>query len=183
MFKQGNFFFEEGDTLESPMNIKEMYYNCTECSSPIEILYINERRNIIEFKCTKNNHIKKIPIKEYIGKMKKFNNKKTNDDLCTYDDHNKKYEFFCLDCNKHLCKECLKSRNHISHNKKIIIEMQPSQKELDIIDKIIKSYKDKISNLEREKCDKINELKNKLKEPENKLKFDKKLKDIIMMKI
>ena len=64
MFKQGNFIFEEeGDTIESPF-IKEMYYNCTECSSPIEILYINEKRNVIEFKCSKNNHIEKLSIKE-----------------------------------------------------------------------------------------------------------------------
>ena len=153
MFKQGDFIFEEeGDTKD--VNIKEMYYNCTECSSPVELLYINERQNLIQFKCTKNNHIKKIPIKEYLEKMKKFNDKKINDDLCNEDNHNKKYEFFCLDCNKHLCKECLKTRNHISHNKKIIIEMQPSQKELNIIDNVIKSYVDKISTLEREKYDK-----------------------------
>ena len=163
MFKQGNFFFEEGDTIESSMNIKEMYYNCTECSSPIELININEKRNIIEFKCTKDNHIKKIPIKEYLKKMKKFNDKKVNDELCIEDNHNKKYEFFCLDCNKHLCKECLKTRNHISHNKKIIIEIQPSQKELDIINNIIKSYEDKIENLEKEKFDKIKELKVNLK--------------------
>ena len=55
MLKQGNFFFEEGDTIESPLNIKEIYYNCTECYSPIELININEKRNIIEFKCTKNN--------------------------------------------------------------------------------------------------------------------------------
>ena len=98
MFKQGNFIFEEeGDTKDVPLNIKEMYYNCTECSSPIEVLYINEKKNIVEFKCTKNNHVKKILIKEFIEKMKKFNDKKINDDLCTEDNHNNKYEFFCLD--------------------------------------------------------------------------------------
>ena len=170
MSNQNNFFFEEGETMEKPLNIKEMYYNCTECSSPIEILYINEKQNVIEYKCTKDNQIKKIPIKEYLEKMKKLNNKKINDELCTEDNHNKKYEFFCLDCNKHLCKECLKTRNHISHNKKIIIEIQPSQKELNIIDDVIKSYEDKIINLEKEKFDKTNQLKNKLKDTENKLK-------------
>ena len=54
--------------------------------------------------------------------------------------------------------------------------MQPNQKELNIIDNIIKSYEDKIANLEKEKFDKMKELKNKLKESENKLKFDKKIK-------
>ena len=170
MLNQNNILFEEGNTIEVPLNLKEIYYNCTECSSPIEILFINERQNIIEFRCTKDNHLKKIPIKEYLEKIKKFNDKKINGDLCTEDNHNKKYEFFCLNCNKHLCKECLKTRNHISHNKKIIIEIQPSQKELDIIDNIIKSYDDKINNLEKEKFDIIKEIKKKLKESENKLK-------------
>ena len=30
---------------------KNIYYNCTECPSLIEILSINEDNNIIEFKC------------------------------------------------------------------------------------------------------------------------------------
>ena len=170
MLKQNNFIFEECETLEDSMKLNEIYYNCTECSSPIEILYINEKTNIIEFKCTNNNHRKKLSIKEYINKNKKFYKKNINDDICIEDNHNKKYEFFCLDCNKHLCKECIKTRNHISHNKKIIIEIQPNQKELNIIENIIKSYEDKIGNLEKEKFDKIKEMKNKLKELETKLK-------------
>ena len=84
-------------------------------------------------------------------------------------------QFFCLDCNKHLYKECIRTRDHISHNKRIIIEIQPSQKELNIIENFIKFYEDKISNLEKEKCVKINEMKNKLKESENKLKAKNEL--------
>ena len=170
MSKQSNFIFEEGETKDETIKLNEIYYNCTECSSPIEILYINEKSNTIEFKCINNNHIKKLSIKEYIKEMKKFNDKNINDDICVDNNHNKKYEFFCLDCNKHLCKECLKTRNHIGHNKKVIIEIQPNEKELNIIDNIIKSYENKISNLEKDKIAKIKEMKNRLKESENKLK-------------
>ena len=179
MSKQNNFIFEEGETIEGPMNLNEIYYNCSECSSPIEILSINKKANIIEFKCITNNHRKQLSIKEYINKMKKFNNKNINNDICTDNNHNSKYKFFCLDCNKHLCKKCLKTRNHISHNKKILIEMQPSQNELNIIDNIIKTYEDKLSILEREKFDKIQEMKNKLKESESKLneKIELKIKE------
>ena len=63
---------------------------------------MNEKTNIIEFKCVNNNHRKKISIKEFIIKMKKFNNKNLNNEVCIEDNHNKKYEFFCLDCNKHV---------------------------------------------------------------------------------
>ena len=65
--------FKEEDEASSQIIIKEFFYNCSECSSPIEISLLNEVE--IEFKCINNNHIKKIPIKEYLDKMKVFNNK------------------------------------------------------------------------------------------------------------
>ena len=120
-------------------------------------IYINEKTNIIEFKCSINKHIKKLSIKEYMKKMKKFNNKNINDEVCIVDNHNKKYEFYCLDCNKHLCKECIKTRAHINHSKKIIIEIQPNEKELKIMENVIKHYEDKINNLVKDKFNKRNE--------------------------
>ena len=132
------------------MKINEIYYNCTECSSIIEIISINEKENIIEFRCVNNNHRKKLPIKEYINKMKKYNDKYSNNDICINNNHNNKYEYFCFDCNEHLCKECLKSRNHINHKQNLIIEIQPSKKELNIIEGIIKSCDEKINNLEKD---------------------------------
>ena len=73
-----------------------------------------------------------MPIKVFIEKMKDFNNKNINNDICFIEGHNKnKYECFCFDCNNHLCKECLKSKNHIGHNKTNIIEIQPNKKEKD----------------------------------------------------
>ena len=44
------------------VELSEIYYNCTECSSLIEILSINENNNIIEFKCLnkEKNHDTKI---------------------------------------------------------------------------------------------------------------------------
>ena len=122
MSKGSNFIFEEDEKPSEEIKLNEIYYNCNECSSPIEILYINEKTNIIEFQCINNNHRKKISIKEYINEMKKFNNKNLNDEVCIQDNHNKKYKFFCIDCNKHLCKECLKTRDHINHRKNSIIE-------------------------------------------------------------
>ena len=174
MSKENNFIFEEGETIGEAMKLNEMYYNCTECQSPIEILYINEKQNIIEFRCINNNHRKELSIKEYLDKIKNFNNKNINDDICI--NHNKKYDYYCLDCNKHLCKECLKSRNQISHNKKIILEIQPNNKEINIIENVIKLYENKINNLEKEKYNKIKELKSKIKEREDKLKQENEIK-------
>ena len=45
------------------------FYNCTECSSAIEILSINENECSIEFQCINNNHKIKMLINEYINKI------------------------------------------------------------------------------------------------------------------
>ena len=128
MSEEKEYFKEYSESFGDMLELNELYYNCTECQSHIEILSIKEKESIIEFKCLNNNHRKKIPIKEYINKMKDFNNKNINDDICN--NHNKKYKCYCLNCNKHICKDCLKSRNHINHNKCILIEFQPNEKEL-----------------------------------------------------
>ena len=81
MSKGINFIFEEGETSKETIKLNEIYYNCRECLSQIEIININEKTNIIEFQCINNNHRKKISIKEYINEMKKFNNKNLNNDI------------------------------------------------------------------------------------------------------
>ena len=173
-----------GETLE-PMTPEtyndEILYNCSECSSMIEIISINEDNNTIEFNCLNknNNHPKKnaMPIKEYLEKMKKYNNNKLNKDECEI--HEKKYVSYCFDCNCHLCKECLKTRNHLNHRKNNIIEIEPMKEELNIIKEVILDYKNKIDNLSSEKLRKINELKNllndnkKSEEEKNKIIFEK----------
>ena len=176
MSKQNDYMNEKGESSEQMIQLNEIYYNCSECSSPIEILSINEEDNTIEFKCINKNHRNNISIKEYINEMKEYNDKKNNNDTCIINNHNKQYECYCLDCNKHLCKECLKSRNHISHNKYNIIEIQPNKNEINIIENIIKYYENKIDNLEREKLIKTKELSDKLKDCKNRLDKSKGLK-------
>ena len=51
----------------------QIYYNCSECSSIIEILKIDEEN--IEFKCN-NKHQKLMKIKDYLNTMKKYNKNK-----------------------------------------------------------------------------------------------------------
>ena len=167
------------------IELNEINYNCSECSSLIEILLINEDNNIIKFKClnkTKKHNIKVMPINEYLEKMKKFNNNKINKDKCEIHT-NKKYITYCLECNCHLCKDCLKTRIHINHNKnKIISEIQPTKEELDIMKEIIKDYEIKLKNLKIEKTNKTNELDKALnvlkkiekKHMEEKLQINKK---------
>jgi len=128
--------------------LKEIYYNCTECNALIEILSIDEKENTIEFLCS-NQHKKLMPIKEFLDKMMDNDNVDINKDICQI--HKNQYMSFCFDCKKHLCKDCLKTRDHIYHNKNNIIEIQPIKTELKIIKKIVKYYDDKLEKLKNKK--------------------------------
>ena len=123
----------EEEEIETP----DPFYNCSECSSLIEIINLDDK--IIEYKCfnKKNNHILKMTIEEYINKMKIHHIEK-NDDKCMINGHYKENESYCLECNIHLCELCLKSRDHLSHNKINIKEILPKDNELKLIDNIIK---------------------------------------------
>ena len=158
----------ESNESSGQLLLNELYYNCPECLSSIEILSINDKESTIEFKCINNNHNRKMLINEYINKMKNYNNKNINNDIC--ESHRKKYECYCLDCKVHLCSECLKLRNHINHIKNNIIEIQPNEKEIKIIKNIIEYYEDKIEELEKDKLSKTKELNNKLRVYKNVLK-------------
>ena len=174
----------ETDGSSEQIQLKEIYYNCSECKSPIEIIELNEMQCTIEFKCINNNHKIKMKIKEYIDKMKRYNDKNNekniNSDKCLNNDHkNNNYECYCLDCNQHLCKECLSSRTHKDHHKKNILEVKPNKNELNIIEVIIKYYEDEYDKLDKESLIKVNEISNKLKEYKIKLneRKEKKLKE------
>ena len=182
MSKKNLFSIKNENKQEShePYEIKsnDIYYNCTECPSLIEILSINEENSSIEFKCLgSSRHEKNMSIKEYLEKMKKYNNKIINDDICkVHYKKSNKFVTYCLDCNLHLCKECLESRNHINHNKNNIIEVKPIKEELFIIKEIIKNYKIKLENLMFEKINKnrlIEDSINNKKINENKILEEK----------
>ena len=151
--------------LINDIELNNICYNCTECSSLIEILSLNEDNNTIEFRClgTNNNHDKKIiSIKDYLEKMKNHIDINISRDKCEIHKNNNIYISYCFDCKHHLCKECLKNRTHIKHSKNNIIEIQPIKEELDIIEEIIKNYKNKIDNLKKEKKMKMEKLENNL---------------------
>ena len=147
-------------------DISKLYYSCTECSAPIDLISFNEDNCNMEFKCLNSeSHGKKtLDIKEYFDKIKNKQYENENDfkDKCIIHNSNN-YSSFCFDCNQHLCKICLKGRTHIKHNKNQIIEIQPIQEELDIIQKVIQNYKTNLESLKKEQEIKENEIKDLLK--------------------
>ena len=142
-------------------SINDYFIICPHCSSSssIEIISINEKNNTILFNCVKEkkNYIMPIKeylkkIKEYLKKIKDYKQKNLNElkDKCKTHINNN-YICYCFDCNCHLCNECLKTRIHINHRKSNIIEIKPIKEELNIIDEVIKDYKNKLNELEEEK--------------------------------
>ena len=156
---------------------KNCLYNCSECSSNIEIISLDE--NNIEFICN-NKHNIKIEIKEYLNKMKQYNKIKLNDDKC--DVHKKEYLSYCFDCNNHLCKDCLKTGNHKYHYKINIIEILPEDEILDKIRSLIQKNIIKINKLKKDKEEDFKGEKNvdnKNTEDKNKEEKNKKEKNKI----
>ena len=145
---------------------------CPKCSSVVEILAINEDNSTIEFRCTKEKEVVTMPIKEYFKKLSECKNKRLEDlkDKCQIHKESKErnYVSFCLDCNCHLCKECLKTRIHINHRKINIIEVKPTEEETDIVDAVIKDYESKLENVKNEQKKKEKEYEEILKEEKGK---------------
>ena len=75
-------YYMETEETSNEIQLNEMLYNCCECSSPIEILSIDEISYIIEFYCRNNTHQINMFINDYIDEMKKYNNKNLNNDIC-----------------------------------------------------------------------------------------------------
>ena len=81
-----------------------------------------------------------MKIEEYIVEMKKHYINIENKGKCN---HNKKNKSYCLECNQHLCKFCLESREHVSHNKIDLKEVIPTKIELEMVDKAINFLQNK----------------------------------------
>ena len=144
-------------TIADENDNNNIFYNCPECPSLIEILSIDEENNNIEYNCINKRYFHGkniISIKEYLSKMRKFSSEKINTDLChihSSKNNNNEYVSYCFDCNCHLCNECLKTRTHINHIKNNIIEIKPMKEELKIIEEVIKDYKINLDKLKKEK--------------------------------
>ena len=197
--------FPKSTTVTEENEDNNLYYNCPECPSLIEILSIDEENNNIEYNCLNKKYLHGkniISIKDYLRKMRKFNNQKINKDTCDLHSSkslNNEYISYCFDCNCHLCNECLKTRTHINHIKNNIIEIKPMNEELKIIEEIIKDYSinlDKIGkeknieekiiedeinikkNLENKNIEKIRELNKRQEKKEIRLNTDQYINDL-----
>ena len=126
-------------------------YNCPECLSLIEILSIDDNLDKIEYRClNKNNfHREKMEIKEYLQKIQSYDSSEPVITRCNEHNQNS-FDYFCLNCNQHLCGVCLESRNHIFHSKiNIMKEIALNNKEIKVIEKYIGYNKNTIKDINK----------------------------------
>ena len=81
---------------------------------------------------------------------------------------------FCLKCNIHICKECMKSQKHINHNKINIIEISVTNEIKNMLNDIINIYKGRIVTLTKEKEKMEAELYNRKESDKKKIEKQKK---------
>jgi len=137
-----------------------IYDICSICKN----IQVNSKNKIIFNFCTKCEEIICDNCKEEHIKDNKYhyfikNNNKPI--LCHKHPNNKNIEY-CLKCKINLCVECLKSGDHAGHRKNNLLEVKPSEEEINIIVNYIDSLKNKKKDLEQAKEKKKIELYNKL---------------------
>ena len=163
--------------IQQEQKIENIGYNCSECSSLIEILSIDEDENCLSYKCTDGHDMDKIRIKDYLDKMKKYLDNKNLKDIC--EKHNKEYICYCFDCKNHLCNDCIQTKIHKKHNKEYISKIKPDEEDIDIIKDRIKYYKNEMEKIKREKEKRMKEIKDELNN--NKIKENKRIEKLIKM--
>lgn len=131
--------FEFDDESKGELEMDSYQYNCTECTSLIEIISLNNSLNEIEFRCLNNSHRIKKPLNDYLKIMGTYKYPASLKTECECAGHNKsKYEYYCLNCDKHLCKLCLESKEHLYHIKfNIMAEISLTKEEEKLIEKFI----------------------------------------------
>ena len=103
----------EGD-LQGELKIDSYQYNCTKCTSLIEIISLNDKLDEIEFRCLNNSHRIKKGLNDYLNDMKSYKFAASFKNKCECAGHKEShYEYYCLSCGKHLCKACLESKEHL----------------------------------------------------------------------
>ena len=152
--------------------------------SMVNNIYISDKCSI----CQHNQNFEKnLPIFEYCTRCKEVicdkckenhikNNNNNNHSFiynneknlkCLIHLQNNKYIVFCKDCKIHLCKECLKSRKHLNHQKNALYELQLLEENKLNHSKIINLLKEEMGKLNEEKNNKTKLLKHKIKLKKN----------------
>ena len=168
-------YLENETPNPSENNLISDFYVCVNCDSLIEIISINEEDNTIEFKCLnkENIHSCKMKIGEYLNKIKNRKKEEIMTDKCKA--HNKiDYESFCLNCNQHLCKQCLELRSHIYHRKINIKEILLTTNEEEIVNEIIRYYEEKEEEIQKNNINKKIDRKDNNDMNNNEIKYNEK---------
>ena len=135
-----------------------LFSTCSSCQKKQNEINNN---NIFKYCC----NCKKIFCDNCINNHEKDHTIIENDKLtikCEIHPKNKN-KYFCFDCKIHLCEECLEQRKHMMHKKINLIEIKPSNEEINTFLNFVNDYKKTVLNLEVEKYNKQIDLQEKYK--------------------
>ena len=149
-------------------NMKKNTFLCIKCSScKVQQNEINNN-DIFKYCFDCKKHICIKCCLSHHSNHKIIGNDELNIKCSKHPDNKNKY--YCIDCNMHLCENCLKPRKHMMHQKINLIEIEPTNEEINTMSKLMKEYKKKVENSRKEKNNILVELKAKYKKEEEKAK-------------
>ena len=141
---------KEGNKSLDNLAHKYNSYCCPLCTELPEILCYNQGSGTVKFSCKTHKEMT-LEVEEYMEKMAKFekNSEVKTKNKCS--EHNENYLYYCLNCQKNLCKKCLndpekKHENHLTYNIDIF---SPNKQEILYIKNRIEILLQKKDELER----------------------------------
>ena len=93
--------------------MNDIKYKCQKC---IKIPNINIKKDNLEIFCPKCNENYQVTIQEYVTNLKPIKDIRqyNNENFYCKDKLKKKFSFYCVDCEKNICKDS-KDKNHLNH--------------------------------------------------------------------
>ena len=175
------------------LNEPSIHYRCPKCYN-FPIIEFKKNQEYVSYICACSKDSKYISIKDLFAQEKKFltflNNRNLNKNkglLCTihksdYSNKNRKFKYFCINCNINICKDCLLYHLGKSHDV-INLEIQKLEMNKKIISIHQKLNEIKKENEESDKFsfdeDEINIIEFEELENGNLKKIDSKKKKVI----
>ena len=91
---------------------------CLNCTNHIPIIDFDLSNKNVLIKCDCGYH-KTLSLHDYLSKIKQSSSIIDYQDICSI--HNKKYKYFCLVCDRHICEYCINNNCH--HDRTFLVHL------------------------------------------------------------
>ena len=133
VYKTSNFY----PYKENKKKLKKRFYICKNCESSPKITFVGNNLLNLKCDCNKLNNLRTNDFIEFYSENKNNANKY----LGCKDHYHCKYKYYCFNCKVNLCEECLIDKIHENHLKQSLFL---NKEEFDEVKKIIKNVRKKL---------------------------------------